>query len=141
MKKLLTVLLLILAQFTYTQTQKVDFESKSITYVTPRKDTINVDFAFVAKKEAETFDKSIALGLVEYANIATQFGLKSSRSYYPLFYYMEYKWKKNGKHKYVVSVKYEATNSYGAVVEGFTPFTFNHKLVETTGSVLLRNSQ
>ena len=45
---------------------------------------------------------------------------------------------KKSKDKHSITLGYEATNSYGAAVEGFNQLEFNAKLRETAGSVMLR---
>lgn len=131
MKKTLLTIFIVLAELAFSQTHKVDFENKLITYATPNKDTINVSFLFVNEKGADSFNKSITLGLIHYANTALKYGKILPKSFLPLFYRFEYKWKKNGKHKYEVTVKYSGVNSFGLAIEQTSMFKFNHKLKET----------
>ena len=79
--------------------------------------------------------------MIEYTTSAIALTLKSRRSFVPLTFSYKFKPNKKGKaakNKHSLHMAYEATNSYGAAVEGFEMLEFNAKLKETAGSVMLR---
>jgi hypothetical protein len=135
MKKIFLVTLIILTQSIFAQIQTVDLENNLVSYITPNKDTIKIDFIFLAnipKKNLDSIEKSAILALIDYANNSLKFGNIVPKSFHPLFYRFEYKWKENSKHKYEVIVKYKGVNSFGTFFEETVLFKFNHKLIQTS---------
>tara|TARA_R110000764_G_C10838053_1_gene363704 strand:+ start:198 stop:629 length:432 start_codon:yes stop_codon:yes gene_type:complete len=143
MKKLVLVLVMVALtlginaqKITSTLTTDVNF----IEYQTAKNGTVDVNFIYTDKVESETMTDEDLNTIVNYALSATQMTLKSRRSFIPLSMSVKYKFNKKGKHKYSVHLSYAATNSYGGEVEGFEMFSFNKKLKETMGSILLRTN-
>ena len=142
MKKLFTLitLLFITAPAYAQQVQEVNLDEGYVVYKTSKEGDVEANLV-LRDTDASEVDLDALKKMIEYTTSAIVLTLKSRRSFVPLTFSYKFKPNKKGKtakNKHSLHMAYEATNSYGAAVEGFEMLEFNAKLKETAGSVMLR---